>query len=360
MLPNLQLPGSRSAFWLPPLCVSTCILTVSSYHPTSLPVSSHHPTQLQPTSSLFTTWTRCSAKKVTGGKAPRVGLQAFHNKKVKASTASRRPTPEQKATTNTLCVMCRDEADLFKCLVVAEPERDKLKADNVTLKCVTCHWKQNQSNPQPYFGFYSQGQPVLAHPPLIQGTFQHAISGHVASLPTALVHLHLDNLELGHPQVNVLDSYFQPYFSEKSYHFSHLPFNLTTEQSVNSSEKVAIDLTHSLSSLSRVVIFLTTHSDEERVDLFVDHLDGEAVAFKVSECLQVLLNPLTKIVQGADIIFYVCGSIVTVKGSFNDLKEAAQKFKPRSMILFDAQHLQLASTNPLPAEPTGQYHCSRL
>ncbi|KAI6165136.1 hypothetical protein EDD17DRAFT_1506010 [Pisolithus thermaeus] len=190
------------------------------------------------------------------------GLQ----QKVKASTASKKPTPKQKPTTNTLCVMCRDGADLL-------------------------------------WGFYSQGQPVLARPPLIQGTFQHAISGQVASLPTALVHLHLDNLELGHPQ---------PYFSEKSYLFSHLPFNLATEQSLVNYEKAAMDLTHSLSSFSRVVIFLTTHRDEERGDLFAGHLDGKPVAFKVSEVL------------------------------FNDLKEADHK----SMILFDAQHLQLASTTP--------------
>ncbi|KAI6122452.1 hypothetical protein EDD16DRAFT_1705038 [Pisolithus croceorrhizus] len=200
------------------------------------------------------------------------------------------------------------------------------------------------SNPLPAYSL--PGQPVLAHPPLIQGTFHHAISGQVASLPTALVHLHMDNLELGHPQVNVLDSYFQPYFPEKSYHFSHLPFNLATEESLLTYERAAMDLTHSLSSLPRVVLLLTTHSDEERGDLFAGHLDDKPVAFKVSECLQVLLNPLTKIVQGADIILYVCGSIVTVKDSFNDLKEAAHKFKPRSMILFDAQHLQLASTTP--------------
>ncbi|KAI6158342.1 hypothetical protein EDD17DRAFT_1512250 [Pisolithus thermaeus] len=188
--------------------------------------------------------TRHSAKKVTGGKAPRVGLQAFHNKKVKASTASKRPSPKQKPNINTLCVMCRDGVDLFTCLVVAEAEKAKLKADHVTFK---------------------------------------------------------------------------------------------------------------------VVIFLTTHNDEKRGDLFAGHVDGKSVAFKLSEvvtnllftslltmskCLQVLFNPLTKIVQGADIIFYVSGSLVTVKDSFNDLKEAAHKFKPRSMILFDAQHLQLASTTP--------------
>ncbi|KAI6095325.1 hypothetical protein EDD16DRAFT_1720927 [Pisolithus croceorrhizus] len=209
-------------------------------------------------------------------------------------------------------------------------------------------------------GFYSQGQPVLAHPPLIQGTFQHAISGHVASLPTTLVHLHLVKLELGHPQVNVLDSYFQPYFSEKSYHFSHLPFNLATEQSMNSDEKAAIDLTHSLSSFSRVVIFHTTHSDEERGDLFAGHLDGKPVAFKVSECLQVLFNPLTKIVQGADIVFYVCGSIVTVKDSFNDLKEAAQKLAsttPYPLSLLDSTIVQGFDVFQAASLPSMIVHC---
>ncbi|KAI5997459.1 hypothetical protein EDD15DRAFT_2194531 [Pisolithus albus] len=292
--------------------------------------------------------TKQTAKKATGGKAPRVTLQALHKKKDKVSAASKRPTPKQKPCINSFCVMCRDGGALLwicdekycrrvvcnQCLVVPDAEKDKLEADNITFKCVTCHWKQNQANPQPYFGFYSQGLPVLAHPPLVQGTFQHATSSQVASLPTALVHLHLDGL--------------QPYFPKGSYHFSHLAFNLTTQESLLAYEKEAMDLTHFLSSFSRVVLFLTTHSDEERGDLFSGQIDGKPVASKVSEvqCLQLLFNPLTKIVRGADIIFNVCGSVVTVQESFNDLKEVAHKFMPRSMILFDAQHLQLASTTP--------------
>ncbi|KAI5988736.1 hypothetical protein EDD15DRAFT_2371072 [Pisolithus albus] len=304
--------------------------------------------------------TKQTAKKATGGKAPRVTLQALHKKKDKVSAASKRPTPKQKPCINSFCVMCRDGGALLwicdekycrrvvcnQCLVVPDAEKDKLEADNITFKCVTCHWKQNQANPQPYFGFYSQGLPVLAHPPLVQGTFQHATSSQVASLPTALVHLHLDGLQVGHAQVNMMDSYFQPYFPKGSYHFSHLAFNLTTQESLLAYEKEAMDLTHFLSSFSRVVLFLTTHSDEERGDLFSGQIDGKPVASKVSECLQLLFNPLTKIVRGADIIFNVCGSVVTVQESFNDLKEVAHKFMPRSMILFDAQHLQLASTTP--------------
>ncbi|KAI5989257.1 hypothetical protein EDD15DRAFT_2370695 [Pisolithus albus] len=203
-------------------------------------------------------------------------------------------------------------------------------------------WRENQTNPQPYFGFYSEGIPILAHPPVVQGSFQHAISSQVASLPTALVHLHMDNLEVGHAQVNIMNSYLQPYFPQGSYQFSQLPFNLATQESLHDYEKAAMDLAHSLSSFSRVVLFLTTHSDEERGDLFSGEVDGKPIASKVSECLQVLFHPLTKIVKGADVIFNVCGSVVTVQDSFDDLKEAAHK----SMIFFDAQHLQLATTTP--------------
>ncbi|KAI6156265.1 hypothetical protein EDD17DRAFT_1764414 [Pisolithus thermaeus] len=184
----------------------------------------------------------------------------------------------------------------------------------------------------------------LPTPPLVLGAFQHATSAQVASLPTALVHLHMDNLKVGHAQANMMDCYFQPYFDKDNYYFSHLSFNLATEESMRTYERTAIDLTHSLSSFTRVVIFLITHNNEERGDLFSGHIDKKPIASKVSECLQVLFNPLTKLVQNADIIFNVCGSVVTQQESFNDLKEVAAKFKPRSMILFDAQRLQLGST----------------
>ncbi|KAI6117940.1 hypothetical protein F5141DRAFT_1061650 [Pisolithus sp. B1] len=194
--------------------------------------------------------TKQSANKVTGGKAPRVTLQAFQKKKSKALTASSRPTPRQRPIINNFCVMCRDGGNLLwicdekyhrrvvcsKCLVIPEGVKDKLEQGDVTFKCVTCHWKWNQANPQPYF---------------------HATSAQVASLPTALVHLHMDNLKVGHAQANMMDCYFQPYFDKDNNHFSHLSFNLATEESMRTYERTAIDLTHSLSSFMRVVIFLT-------------------------------------------------------------------------------------------------------
>ncbi|KAI6016341.1 hypothetical protein PISMIDRAFT_99066 [Pisolithus microcarpus 441] len=238
--------------------------------------------------------------------------------------------------------MCRDGGVLWIC-------------DEIGCNRVVCH-RCLIFTELPYFilfllscivkGFYSQGVPVLSDPPVITGGFHHAITSQVAAHSTALVHLHLEDLEVGHPQVNTVHSLLHPYFPEGRYHFSQLPFNLTTKQSMDSYQVAALNLADSLSSYQNVVLFLTTHSDEERGDLFAGFIDGKPVASQVFEFLQVLFTPLTGIVQGADIVFNVCGSVVTVMDSFNGLQEAAQLLKPRSMVLFDAQHLQLATTVP--------------
>ncbi|KAI6023457.1 hypothetical protein EDC04DRAFT_2606619 [Pisolithus marmoratus] len=67
-------------------------------------------------------------------------------------------------------------------------------------------------------------------------------STEVATLPTALVHLHLDTLETGHPQVNMLHSFLKGYFPEGGYHFSQLPFNLATPKSMDVYQKAASKL----------------------------------------------------------------------------------------------------------------------
>ncbi|KAI5989842.1 hypothetical protein EDC04DRAFT_2912125 [Pisolithus marmoratus] len=134
--------------------------------------------------------TKQTARKVTGDKAPRVELQSFQKKKSKAALASKKPTFKRKTMANSFCVMCRNGGDLWicdekdckrvvchKCLIVPEKSLKDVTEDHVTFKCVTCHWKETEkSAPQPYFGFYSQGKPVLSEPPVITGGFQHAIN----------------------------------------------------------------------------------------------------------------------------------------------------------------------------------------
>ncbi|KAI6015948.1 hypothetical protein EDC04DRAFT_2903521 [Pisolithus marmoratus] len=119
-------------------------------------------------------------------------------------------------------------------------------------------------------------------------------------------------------------SFIQAYFPEGGYHFSQLPFNLAIPESMEGYDKKASHPANTLCAYSRVVIFLTTHTDEDRGDLFTGYINKEPVAAKAFEFL--LLKPLTKIVDGADMIFYVCGSLVTNPQNFNGMKEIAQQY----------------------------------
>ncbi|KAI6101802.1 hypothetical protein F5141DRAFT_1065774 [Pisolithus sp. B1] len=252
--------------------------------------------------------TKQTARKATGGSAPRVNLQVLQKKKAKAKAASNKPSLKIPANVNSG----------WWGHVVSEEYMYKVKKADVKFIC---------NDPKPYFGFYSKGEPVLSTPPIIPGGFQHAMTSQVAPLPTALVHLHLEGLhqDIGHPQ---------------------LPFNLATPESMEAYEKEASHLANTLCAYSRVVLFLTTHSDEDRGDLFTGYLHKKPVASKPFQVLQLLLSPLSKVADGADIVFYVCGSVVTNPQSFDGVKEVAQQFTPRSMLLFDAQNLQLAFTVP--------------
>ncbi|KAI6019423.1 hypothetical protein PISMIDRAFT_11302 [Pisolithus microcarpus 441] len=66
----------------------------------------------------------------------------------------------------------------------------------------------------------------------------------------------------------MLHSFLQAYFPQGDYNFSQLPFNLGTPESMDAYDKAASDLANTLSAYSKVVLLLTTHSDEDRGDLF--------------------------------------------------------------------------------------------
>ncbi|KAI5992327.1 hypothetical protein EDC04DRAFT_2613650 [Pisolithus marmoratus] len=235
------------------------------------------PTPLCPTQHLITVArTKQTARKVTGDHAPRVNLQVLHS--------------------SVSCVGMVGRCESM----------EEMKEPHVKFKCVTCHWQKTKGEPQPYF---------------------------VATHPTALFHLHLDTLESGHSQVSMLHSFLKAYFPEGGYHFSQLPFNLATPKSMDIYQQAASKLADTLSPYSRILLFLTTHSDEDRGGLFAGYnITNEPVAFKVFEFLQLLLKPLSQIITSADMLFYVCGSIVTKEKSFKGLKKAAQLLLDNTII----------------------------
>ncbi|KAI6010215.1 hypothetical protein BKA83DRAFT_4132893 [Pisolithus microcarpus] len=347
--PPLHVPPSTSPPHQPPTLTSAIIPPVPIFDQPSPPVPNfHQPLHLfQPFYSMART--KQTARKATGGHAQRVNLEVLQKKKAKAKAASKKCALKIPAKANSVIIYL-DGGEI--CLIVSEESMQKVKEADVKFMCMTYHWQKTKNDPKPYMyamfnsiqGFYSRGQPALSTPPIIPGGFQHAMTSQVAPHPTALVHLHLEGLaqNIGHSQVAMLHSFLQAYFPQGDYNFSQLPFNLGTPESMDAYDKAASDLANTLSAYSKVVLFLTTHSDEDRGDLFTGYINKQPVASKVFPFLQLHLKPLSKIVNGADIIFYVCGSMVTNPQSFNGIKEVAQQ----SMLLFDAQHLLLAFTVP--------------
>ncbi|KAI6155038.1 hypothetical protein BKA82DRAFT_22301 [Pisolithus tinctorius] len=117
----------------------------------------------------------------------------------------------------------------------------------------------------------------------------------------------------------------QGYFTQDTYHFSHLPFNFTTKESRAAYDTAASELASSLTTFAKVVIFLTTHTNEDRGDLFSGMENKVPIATEVFEFLQGLLLHFSNIVKGGDPIFFVCGSIVGKEESFQGLKAAVQQ-----------------------------------
>ncbi|KAI6141385.1 hypothetical protein BKA82DRAFT_4018699 [Pisolithus tinctorius] len=331
---------------IPLLLSSFALLSAKFLHPPSPPcpqkhnqaIFPHPPPTLAPRKKMTTTArTKQTAKKNGGHKASRVSLvtlQAKEQQAAQAATANAIRTPLQvkkRRLRNSFCLMCRDGGTLWecdvmgcwrvvcnKCLVVPEDSLQQLTQPGVTFRCVSCHWKRTRhGTPQPYYGFYLGDKHVLSKPPAVIGTFQHATTSEMATLSTAIIHLHLDGLTLD-----------------------------PDPESGAAYETAAQQLSSFLAPYARVVVFLTTHSEEQRGDLFAGSRDGQVIASKVSEVLEALLTPLSKVVEGGDLIFLVCGYLVKHQESFQDLKSAMSHFKPRSMLLFDADKLLPVNTIP--------------
>ncbi|KAI6006353.1 hypothetical protein F5J12DRAFT_783105 [Pisolithus orientalis] len=311
--------------------------------------------------------TKQTSKRNVGDKPGRVSLvnlQAKEQQAAQAATANAIRAPLQvkkRRIRNSFCLMCRDGGTLWecdvmgcwrvvcnKCLVVPEDSFQQITQPGVSFRHVSCHWKRTRhGTPQPYYGFYLGDKHALSKPPAVMGTFQHATTSEVATLSTTIIHLHLDGLTLDPDPVHIIQSMIQGYFKQEgTYNFAQLPYDLGTQESRAAYETAAEVLSSFLAPYARVVLFITTHSEEQSGDLSAGSRDGQVFVSKVFEVLEALLTPLSKVVEGGDLIFLVCGYLVKHQESFQDLKSAMNHFKPGSMLLFDADRLLLVNTIP--------------
>ncbi|KAI6137931.1 hypothetical protein BKA82DRAFT_4022329 [Pisolithus tinctorius] len=268
-------------------------------------------------------------RRTTGGRAPRVslaGLKAREKHATKSSKAHARKAPVAKKRRMRNLARMEGHCGL---VIRQDAEGGHPASCDLQVCCLSLENDKIES-PQPYFGFYLSGKPVLKHPLVVIGGL---------SMPPPLKWL-VTLLPLSTSTLR--------YFRQDTYHFSQLSFNFATEESRAAYDTAASKLASSLTTFAKVVIFLTTHTDEDRGDLFSGMENKVPIATEVFELqfLQGLLLPLSNIVKGGDLIFFVCGSTVRKEQSFQGLKAAVQHFKPRSMLLFDAERLQLVTTIP--------------
>ena len=97
---------------------------------------------------------------------------------------------------------------------------------------------------------------MLSTPPTVHGNFEHASTGQVASLSTAVVHLYLESMEVGHAPVAAIQSSIQPYFPEGGYKFSQLPFDIANPASLATYITAASELSSSLAPFLEFYSFL--------------------------------------------------------------------------------------------------------
>ncbi|KAI5989413.1 hypothetical protein F5J12DRAFT_786684 [Pisolithus orientalis] len=166
---------------------------------------------------------------------------------------------------------------------------------------------------------------VLSKPPAVMGTFQHATTSEVATLSTAIIHLHLDGLTLDPDPVHIIQSMIQGSLG--------LPMKLQLKCSLPSWPLMEGWFSSSLPTVKNKVGISLPGSR-----------DGQVFVSRVFEVLEALLTPLSKVVEGGDLIFLVCGYLVKHQESF--ARPQVSHEPPRSMLLFDADRLLPVNTIP--------------
>ncbi|KAG2076589.1 hypothetical protein BDR04DRAFT_1114140 [Suillus decipiens] len=209
---------------------------------------------------------------------------------------------------------------------------------------VEMHSLCNVRAPAPYFGFYCSnlpaqgGQPVLPDFLWLNGKFETVSCMLLASAPITLIHFVIGACDKVITPVPLLDQYLQHFYPHGGYIFLEVMFNVVTHKKINAythKQHVHVaELTQHLGRASHVFAFFSNHSEQDSGWLFA------------SKVLSTIFCPYTSIFQSTHLVFLMCGTTVTHKGPFTELKDAVLDLNVASAIIFTAQRFQpLVSTN---------------
>ncbi|KAG1777143.1 hypothetical protein EV702DRAFT_1045535 [Suillus placidus] len=191
--------------------------------------------------------------------------------------------------------------------------------EDISFRCVCCHIKMDQ--PGTYFGFYhTNSAPVL----------DRFLPINVSSSPMEFVHMFLKS-----------------YYTGGGLTYLDVIYDIGTDEKLapycNQVCKMIRGLKNSF-AWERVVIGMSTHTDEDYGDPFIEYEDTkEYHSTGVNDFLEIILQPWQGIINCAQesyLWMLCCGSLVNNKDSFHGLQEAVVRHKFTGTIAFSAPCFQ--------------------
>ncbi|KAG1753350.1 hypothetical protein EDB19DRAFT_1903005 [Suillus lakei] len=283
-----------------------------------------------------------TAKKSAGGTADRVsgplGSPVRNGEEVLPTVSAE---PELPAETHSLVLMVMSyytsvivahSVMCSHCINVPAGHLDAVRHINVVFVCLSCHSERTRRNPAPYFGFYSTnlpekgGHPVLPDFLQLRGKFETASCSLLASTPVAIIHFIVGANDEVITPVPILSRYLEHFYPNGGYTYLEVVFDVATHQKIN-------DYNH-------------LQDARDSGWLFAGKVKGKFIAMSVSQVLSTVFAPYISLLKAANIVFLVCGSIVTYEDSFVELKQAILDLKVASAILVMVKQLDLQKTFP--------------
>ncbi|KAG1849745.1 hypothetical protein F4604DRAFT_1934773 [Suillus subluteus] len=288
--------------------------------------------------------TKNTAKKSNGGSAPRVllttsrtgktGTSGVDAQRRKALTASKVTTvgggdlekrnAHHKALTAAKATLPMGGGDLDKLGGHNElpPELEtKVLQEDVLFRCICCHIKMEQGGA--YFGFYNaNGLPAL----------DRFLPINMAGSP----------LEFAH-------SFLKPYYTGDGIKYLDVYYDIGSDAKAAPYCSKVRNIIKGLKNSfvwERVVISISTHTDEDFGDPFIGYEDGDTnnyLSTLVDDFLEIILQPWQTIIdhtQESYLWMLCCSSLVNNSDSFHGLQEAVVQHKLTGTITFNAPCFQ--------------------
>lgn len=126
--------------------------------------------------------------------------------------------------------------------------------------------------------------PVLKHFLKVKGTFETATNATVKSPPLILVHFHLSSIKHT-AHFTIVEQLMAEYYHEDESELivMDFPFNFGSDKDITKWNVEAAKSLAKISHYSHAVIFVTTHSDPDRGDLWFGYDEGTPCAAKVGD-----------------------------------------------------------------------------